>query len=149
MDEKARTKGEICLGLQLPPISECLYNELSLITNISLFPKQFVISEFTCTLICMFYRTDIIVLAEEDEKAAPDTEVAEEVAHPFDKDDDEITFNTPLTRDPDAAQIEDIGYVFDFHEGKFSISISYALVWICLLLRFFFALFLHNNTSPL
>ena len=48
VDEKARTKGEICLGFQLPLISEFLYNELSLITNISLFPKQFVISEFTC-----------------------------------------------------------------------------------------------------
>ena len=64
----------------------------------------------------MLHLTDIIILGKEGEHVAPDTDVSEEVAHPFDEDDD-ISFDTPFARNP-----EDIGHVFDFNEGKFSIN---------------------------
>ena len=61
----------------------------------------------------MLYLTDIIILGKEDEHVAPDTDVSEQVAHPFDGDDD-ISFDTPFAWNP-----EDTGHVFDFNEGKF------------------------------
>ena len=55
----------------------------------------------------MLYLTDIIILGKEDEHVAPDTDVSEQVAHPFDGDDD-ISFDTPFAWNP-----EDTGHVFN------------------------------------